>query len=211
MKRFLKSKVKNSQRWHLLGRTSRRFFLLFLLFIFAVVYLHLSMFFILLLYLHLFSRLPLPCHRHFLLVSQAREGLHQLLALPQLLFSAFSFSSTASATVLRGHFLTTGVFYLTLLADIFGTSQHFRATCFYQGFPGSRHLFLEICRTSYWFSEHRPSPSICLIHSNPQSFIYLKFVFINVNIAKVLLVVKTLVRSSAKLFSNHEIIKQQPN
>ena len=169
------------------------------------------MFFILLLYLHLISRLPLPCHRHSLLASQAREGLHQLLALPQLLFSVFSFSSTASATVLRGRFLPTGVFYLTLLPDIFGIFQHFRATCFYQGFSGSRHLFLEICRTSYWFSKHIPSPSVCLIHSNPQSFIYLKFVFIHVNIAKVLLVVKTLVRSSAKLFSNDEIIKQQPN
>ena len=99
--------------------------MLFLLSIFAVVYLHLSMFFILLLYLHLISRLPLPCHRHSLLASQAREGLHQLLALPQLLFSVFSFSSTASATVLRGHFLPTGVFYLTLLPDIFGTFPTF--------------------------------------------------------------------------------------
>ena len=38
------------------------------------------------------------------------------------------------ATVLSGHFLPTGVFYLTLLPDIFGT------TCFYQGFTGSRQL-----------------------------------------------------------------------
>ena len=93
-----------------------------------------------------------------------------------------------SAMVLSGHFLPTGVFYLTLLPDIFGT------TCFYQGFPGSRQLFLEICRASYWSSKHRPGPSVCLIHSNPQSFIHLKFVFIHVNIAKVLLVVKTLIK-----------------
>ena len=61
------------------------------------------------------------------------------------------------------------------------------------------------------FSKHRPGPSVCLIHSNPQSFIHLKFVFILVNIAKVLLVVKTLIRSAAALFSSHETIKQQPN
>ena len=58
--------------------------------------------------------------------------------------------------------------------------------------PGSRQLFLKICRTSYWSSKHRLGPSVCLIHSNPQSFIRLKFVFTRVNIAKVLLVVKTL-------------------
>ena len=90
-------------------------------------------------------------------------------------------------------------------------SQHFGTTCFYQGFPGSRQLFFEIRRASYWSSKHRPGPSLCLIHSNPQSFIHLKFVFIHVNIAKVLLVVKTLIRSAATLFSSHENIKQQPN
>ena len=75
--------------------------------------------------------------------------------------------------------------------------------------PGS--YFLESCRASHWSSKHRPGPSVCLIHSNPQSFIHLKFVFIHVNIAKVLLVVKTLIRSAATLFSSHENIKQQPN
>ena len=120
----------------------------------------------------------LPCHRHSTLASQAREGLHQLWALPRILLIAFSFSSTASATVLRGHFLPTGVFYLTLLLNIFGT------TCFYQGLPSSRQFFLEVCRASYWSSKHRSGPSVCLIHSNPQSLIHLKFVFIHVNIAK---------------------------
>ena len=52
----------------------------------------------------------LPCHRQSSLASQVREGLHQLWALPQLLFIAFSFSSTASTMVLNGHFLPTGVF-----------------------------------------------------------------------------------------------------
>ena len=77
--------------------------------------------------------------------------------------------------------------------------------------PGSWQLFLKIRRTSCWSSKHRPGPSVCLIHSNPQSFIHLKFVFMHVNIAKVLLVVKTLIRSAATLFSSHENIKQQPN
>ena len=156
-------------------------------------------------FLCIYFQATLPCHRHSTLASQTREGLHQLWALPQLLSIAFSFSSTASATVLSGHFLPTGVFYLTLLPDIFGT------TCFYQGFPGSRQLFLEICRASYWSSKHRPGPSVCLIHSNPQSSIHLNFVFMHINIAKVLLVVKTLIRSAATPFSSHENTKHQPN
>ena len=49
-------------------------------------------------------------------------------------------SFTASATVLSGYFLPTGVFYLTLLPHIFAT------TCFYQGLSGSRQFFLEVCR-----------------------------------------------------------------
>ena len=76
---------------------------------------------------------------------------------------------------------------------------------------GAGSSFFESCRASHWSSKHRPGPSVCLIHSNPQSFMYLKFVFIHVNIAKVLLVVKTLIRSAATLFSGHENIKRQPN
>ena len=93
-----------------------------LLFVFDV-YLHLSMFFILLLFfIHFQATLR---HRHSTLASQAHEGLHQLWALPRLLLIAFSFSSTASATVLSGHFLLTGVFYLMLLPNIFGTFPTF--------------------------------------------------------------------------------------
>ena len=153
----------------------------------------------------------LPCHRHSTLASQTREGLHQLWALPRLLLIAFSFSSTASATVLSGHFLPTGVFYLTLLPDIFGIPNILAQPAFIKVSLGAGSYFFESCRASYWSSKHRPGPSVCLIHSNPQSFIHLKFVFINVNIAKVLLVVKTLIRSAATLFSSHENIKQQPN
>ena len=168
------------------------------------------MFFIFLLFFFIHFQATLPCHQHSTLASQAREGLHQLWALPRprLLLIAFSFSSTANATVLSGHFLPTGVFYLTLLPDIFCT------TCFYQGFPGSRQLFFEICRTSYWSLKHRPGPSVCLINSYPQSFIHLKFVFIYVSIAKVFTSGENFdkkYRSETTLFSSHENIKQQPN
>ena len=160
----------------------------------------------------------LPCHRHSTLASQTREGLHQLWALPWLLLIAFSFSSTASATVLSGHLLPIGVFYLTLLPNIFGKFLTFwhipdilAQPAFIKVSLGATIYFLESSRASYWSSKHRPGPSLCLIYSNSQSFIHLKFVVIHVNIAKVLLVVKTLIRSAATLFSSHENIKQQPN
>ena len=76
---------------------------------------------------------------------------------------------------------------------------------------GAGSYFLESCETSCWSSKHRSGPSVCLIYSNPQSSIHLNFVFMYVNIAKVLLVVKTLIVSAATLFSSHENIKQQPN
>ena len=123
-------------------------------------------------------------------------------------FQPFCYLLTASATVLSGHFLPTGVFYLTLLPSILGT------TCFYQGLPGSRQLFFEICRASYWSLKHRPCQSICLIHRNPQSFIHLKFVFIHVNIAKVFTCGENFdkkYRSATRLFSSHKNINQQPH
>ena len=72
------------------------------------------------------------------------------------------YSFTASATVLSELFLSTGVFYLRLLLDIFGT------ICFYHGLSESQHFFVEVCRASCWSSKHRPSPSVCLSHNNPQ-------------------------------------------
>ena len=121
------------------------------------------------------------------------------------IFRPFHYLLTASATVLSGHFLPTDVFYLTLLPNILAQPAFIKVSL------GAGSYFLESCRASYWSSKHRSGPSVCLIHSNPQSFIHLKFVFMHVNIAKVLIVVKTLIRSAATLFSNHENIKQQPN
>ena len=59
---------------------------------------------------------------------------------------------------------------------------------------GASIYFLKSCRASYGSSKQRPGPSVCLIHSNPQSSIHLNFVFMHVSIAKVLLVVKTLIK-----------------
>ena len=82
-----------------------------------------------------------------------------------------------------GIFHPQAFFTFMLLSNIFGT------TCIYQGLPRSWQFFLEVCRTLYWSLKHSPGPSVCLIHSNPQSFIHFKFVFIHVNITKALLVV----------------------
>ena len=123
------------------------FFISFLIFI-LLLYLHLSMFFILLLFfIHILfsaSSLTLPWTiAGFLHPFYTFSPAHRRVIRDTFIFRPFHYLLTASAMVLSGHFLPTGVFYLTLLPDIFGT------TCFYQGFPGSRQLFLEICRASY--------------------------------------------------------------
>ena len=145
---------------------------------FVVFVLHLSFFFILLLFFIHFQATS-PCHRHSTLASQTGEGLHQLWALPRLLLKPYRFERA---------------FFTCRRFLPYAPSRHFGTTCFYQGFPGSQQLFLQICWALYWSLKHRPGPSLCLIHSNPQSFIDLKFVFMYVNIAKVLLVVKTLIK-----------------
>ena len=64
--------------------------------------------------------------------------------------------------------------------------------------------------------KNRPGPSVCLIDSNPQYSMHLKFVFIHVNIAKFLLVVKTLIKyidqqpNYSAAMKIHENMKQQP-
>ena len=62
-----------------------------------------------------------------------------------------------------------GVFYPQAFFILRSFTDIFDSTCIYQGLPGSRQFFLEVCRASYWSSKHRPSPSVCLIHSNPQN------------------------------------------
>ena len=55
----------------------------------------------------------LPYHQHSTLAFQTREGLSSA--------ELWALARSASATVLSEHFLPTGVFYLTLFPDIFGT------------------------------------------------------------------------------------------
>ena len=135
-----------------------------------VVVLHLSMFFIHTCFSS--SSLTLPWTiAGFLHPFYTFSPAHRRVIRDTFIFRPFHYLLTASAMVLSGHFLPTGVFYLTLLPDIFGT------TCFYQGLPGSQQFFLEVCRASYWSSKHRPGPSVCLIHSNPQSSYSKRFRF----------------------------------
>ena len=121
------------------------------LFIFDVVYFHLSSFIDVFHFVGVVSlshfQATLPCHRHSTLGSKTHESLHQLWLLPRLLSIAFSFSSTVSATVLSGHFFThrrflpyTPSLHFWHISDILEHSQHFGTTCFYQGFTGSRQL-----------------------------------------------------------------------
>ena len=194
----LNQKSKTPSDVTLLGRTSGKVFVL-------LSSSHLSMLFILLLFFSLlFDIIPHPpvdYRRGFYTPFYTFSPAHRRV----IRNSLFNHSLlAASATALSEHFLPTGIFYVTLLPDIFGT------TCFYQGFPGSRKLFLEICRTSYWSSKQKPAPSVCLIHGNSQSFIHLKFVFIHVNIANVFTCVENFdkeYRSAAALFISHENIK----
>ena len=72
----------------------------------------------------------------------------------------------------------------------------------------ARSYFLESCRASYWFSKHSPSVWFTVIHN----LLYVLTLYLCMSILqKFLLVVKTLIRSAATLFSSHENRKQQPN
>ena len=81
-------------------------------------------------------------------------------------FAAGSFS-TIPLSSYRALQFWVGIFY----PQAFFTLRSFNdiLTCVYQGFPGNRHFFLEVCRASYWSSKDTPGPSVCLIYSNPQS------------------------------------------
>ena len=172
-------KMFSPKQWYLPGGTSGGFCDVDLHFVFI---LHLSMFFI-----HIFfstSSLTLPwIINRFLEPFCTFSPTHRRVICDAFIFQPSRYLLTASATVFEWAFFTHKHFLP------YAPSQHLGTTCFYKGFPGSWQLFLEICRASKWSSKHRPCPSDCLIYSNPQSVIHLKFVFIHVNIAKVLLVV----------------------
>ena len=157
-------------------------------------------------------------YTHFILSNQLIAEWFVAVIRREIFFHSF----TASAMVLSGHFLPTGVFYLMLLPKIFGT------TCYHQGLPGSRQFFLEVCRT--WSDARNTDPAhlfvwLTVIHNllyNLDLYLYMSI------LQKLLLVVKTLMkilffsgsvldkirllsRSATTLISNHEDIKQQPH
>ena len=100
---FLKSKFKNYQRWHLLGRTSGGFCDVDLHFV-VVVILHLSMFFIHIFFLTSSLTLPWTIAR-FLDPFCTFRPAHRRVIRNTSIFRPFRYLLTASATVLSGHFL----------------------------------------------------------------------------------------------------------
>ena len=84
-------------------------------------------------------------------------------------FATLSFSTIPLSHCHERYGLEWAFFTLHSFTDIL--------TCIYQGFPRSRQFFLEICRASYWSSKHRTGPSVCLIHSNPQTSYSERFSF----------------------------------
>ena len=141
-----------------LGEPPTRF-LLYLHFIFD---LHLSIFFI---HILLFDIIPHPSVDY-------RRGF----------YTPFYTFSPAHRRVIRDTFIFNhsviflpralrfwaGVFYPQAFFTLRSFTDSFDSTCVYQGLPGSRQFFLEVYRASYWSSKHRPSTSVCLIHSNQQ-------------------------------------------
>ena len=139
---------------------------------------------------------------HFVVVSSFFDFLHSyficfstsfltlLWTIAGFLHPFYTFSS-AHRTVIRDTFIFNisviflpralrfwvGVFYPQAFCASCSFTNIFDSTCVYQGFPGSQQLFLEVCRASYWSSKHRPGPSVCLIHSNPQSSYSERFIF----------------------------------
>ena len=162
-----------------LGEPPRRFLLLLFFisflhrhFIFDIHFvdvLHLSLFFI-----HLyFDIIPRPSvnHRRIFTPILYFQPAHRRVIHDTFISNLSAIFWPRALRFWMGVFYPQAFFTLRSFADIFDS------TCVYQGFPGSRQFFLEVCRASYWSSKHRPGPSVCLIHSNPQSSYSEDFIF----------------------------------
>ena len=113
-----------------------------------VVVLHLSMFFIHICFST--SSLTLPWTiAGFLHPFYTFSPAHRRVIRDTFIFQPFRYLLTASATVLSGHFLPTGVFYLTLLPDIFGIPNILAQPAFIKVSLGAGSYFFESCRASY--------------------------------------------------------------
>ena len=128
-----------------------------------LLYLYFSMFFILLLFFSLlFDVVPHPSVDYY-------RGFYN---------PFYTFRPT-HCRLIRDTFICSNIPFLPLAllpwvcifySQVFFTLHSFSniLTCVYQGFPGSRQFFLEVCRASCWALKHWPGPSVGLIHSNPQ-------------------------------------------
>ena len=180
----------------MLGRTSGSFWDVDLHFV-VVVILHLLMFFIHIFFLTSSLTLPWTIAR-FLDPFCTFSPAHNKVIRNTFIFSTIPLSSYRERYGFERRFFTHRPFLP------YAPSRHFwhildilAQAAFIKVSLGVASYFLESCRASYWSSKHRPGPSVCLIHSNSQSFIHLSFVFMHINIAEVLLMVKTLIRSAA--------------
>ena len=93
-----------------------------------------------------------PCHLHFILAFQAREGLHQLWALPWLLLVAF---------LLPGFFVTVLPRALRFWAGVF----YPQAFCTLHSFPTFWHVFV----TQMWAGTSHPGS--CSVPALPKLFL----------------------------------------
>ena len=175
----------------------RSFFFILLLLLFFI-YLHLLMFFILLaLYLYLVSRLL--CHVTGTpprLLRPVKVSTSTKLY-PDYFWLPFLFHLPWVLRFWVSIFYPQAFFTLHSFPTFLAHSQHFGTTCFYQSFTGSQQLLFWKLQGFILILKTQTLPICCLIHSNPQYFIHLGFVFMHINIAEVLLMVKTLIRSAA--------------
>ena len=70
-----------------------------------------------------------------------------------------------------------GIFYPQAFFTLRSFPTFLEQPAFIKVSLGAGSYFLESCRASYWSSKHRPGPSVCLIHSNPQSSYSERFSF----------------------------------
>ena len=193
---FLNQKSKSPSDGTLLWRTSGEVFVF--LFIFDV-HLHLSMSFILLLYLHLTSRL-----------------LYHVTGTPPWFLRPVKAST--SSELYPDYFWLPFLFHLPralrFWVGIFYPQAFFTLRSFPTFLAQPAFIKASLGAGSY-------SLKFLGIHTDPRNaepahlFVWItaihNLVFIYVNIAKVLLVVKSLIRLAATLFSSHENINQLPN
>ena len=110
-------------------------------------------------------------------------------------FQPFRYLSTANATVLSGHFLPTGVFYLTLLPDIFGIPNILAQPAFIKVSLGAGSYFFESCRV-HTVPRNTDLAHLFVWFTVIHNLLYILNLYLYMSILqKFLLVVKTLIKN----------------